>query len=171
MYELDKKACWNISYGLYIVSTNGTEKKSGLIVNTVFQVTSEPVQLVVSISKNNFTHDQILSNGFFGISILEQEAPMPFIGTWGFKSSRDIDKFKDANFILGKHNTPLVSDYAVSVMELKLKKTIDVGTHTMFIGEMVFSKNIKESKLLTYEFYQKEKKGKAPKNAPTYKGN
>jgi len=171
MAELDKKACWSISYGLYVVSTSGIDKKAGLIVNTVFQVTSDPVQLVVSINKNSFTYKQILKSTYFGISTLEQSTPMTFIGTWGFKSSKDIDKFKDTNFILSPNNTPLVTDYAVSVMDLKLINTVDLGTHTMFIGEMVFGKMIKESDLLTYEYYQKEKKGKAPKDAPTYRGN
>jgi len=169
--ELDKKACWNISYGLYIVSTNGVEKKSGLVVNTVFQVTSEPVKLVVSINKNSYTHDQIIKNGYFGITILEQNTPMTFIGTWGFKSSKDIDKFKDAKFVLGPNSTPLITDYAISIIELKLLNVVDVGTHSMFIGELVFGNKLKESDTLTYEYYQKEKKGKAPKGAPTYRGN
>ena len=48
--------------------------------------------------------------------------------------------------------------------------TVDVGTHTMFVGEVEGAQRLREGKPLTYDYYQKEKKGKSPKNAPTYHG-
>lgn len=168
--QIETMACWNISYGLYIVSAQYENKKAGFIANTVFQVTSQPIMLAVSVNKNNFTYDVILQSGYIGVSVLEQDTPMTFIGTWGFKSGTSIDKFKGANYLLGKFNSPLVTDYSVSIMELKLLKNVDLGSHSLFVGEITCSKNLKDAKLLTYDFYQKDKKGKAPKNAPTYKG-
>ena len=42
-----------ITYGLYIVTTIDGEKKNGLIVNTVFQVTAEPARVAISVNKQN----------------------------------------------------------------------------------------------------------------------
>jgi rubredoxin len=54
-------------------------------------------------------------------------------------------------------------------MECKLVQTFDVGTHFIFIGELLQSEVIDDmAEPLTYAYYRKVKKGFAPKNAPTY---
>lgn len=164
-----KKALWDISYGLYIVTAFDGDKHNGQIVNTAFQVTNTPPQIAVCISKENLTHEYIMKTKMFGVSILEKDTPMLFMGPWGFRSGRDIDKFKDVNYKTGTTGLRLVTDHSLSVMEAKVTSIQDVGTHTIFVGEVVSSEIIKEGELLTYEYYQKEKKGKAPKTAPTFK--
>ena len=164
-----QKALWDISYGLYIITSMDGEKKNGQIATTAFQVTSEPTRVAVCINKETLTHQYISKTKKMGICVLEQETPMIFIGTWGFKSGRDIDKFQDTNYKIGEATgIPLVLDHVLSVMELEVQSQQDVGTHTIFIGEVKDCEVIKEGTKLTYEYYQKEKKGKSPKTAPTY---
>jgi rubredoxin len=53
--------------------------------------------------------------------------------------------------------------------ECKVLQTIDVGTHLLFVGEVVDADVINGSQPpLTYAYYRDVKKGKSPKNAPTY---
>ena len=165
-----RKAVWDISYGVYVITSMDGEKKNGQIITTAFQVTSDPPRVVVCVNKETLTHEYIMKSKKIGISVLEQDVPMTFIGKWGFKSGRDIDKFKDVNYKTGVTGLPLVLDYTLSVMEVEVKMIQDVGTHTLFTGEVVNSEVIKDGTKLTYEYYQKEKKGKAPKAAPTYHG-
>jgi ferric-chelate reductase [NAD(P)H] len=164
-----RKALWDLSYGVYIVTATDGEKHNGQIVNSAIQVTNTPPQIVVCISKENLTHEYIQKTRKFGLSILEKETPMIFIGPWGFKSGRTIDKFQGVNYKLGETGIRLVTDHTLSVMEAKVTATHDLGTHTMFVGEIVNSEVLKDGEILTYECYQKEKKGKAPKTAPTFK--
>ena len=164
-----RKALWDLSYGVYIVTATDGEKHNGQIVNSAIQVTNTPPQIVVCISKENLTHEYILKTRKFGLSVLEKETPMLFIGPWGFKSGRTVDKFQGVNYKLGETGVRLVTDHALSVMEAKVTSATDVGTHTMFIGEIVSSEVLKDGEILTYEYYQKDKKGKAPKTAPTFK--
>lgn len=164
-----KKALWDISYGVYIVTSLMGDKKNGQIVTTAFQVTSDPPKVAVCINKQTLTHQYISSSKKMGICVLEQDTPMTFIGTWGFKSGRDIDKFQDVNYKTGDNTgLPLVLDNVLSVMELEVSSEQDVGTHTIFIGDVLSTEVIKDGTKLTYEYYQKEKKGKSPKTAPTY---
>jgi ferric-chelate reductase [NAD(P)H] len=164
-----KTALWDISYGLYIVTSTDGEKHNGQIVNSAIQVTNTPPQLAVCISKENLTHEYISKSGVFGLSILEKETPMIFIGPWGFKSGRTMDKFQSVNYKNGETGVRLVTDHSLSVMEAKVVSKLDVGTHTIFVGKIVSSEVLKDGEVLTYEYYQKDKKGKAPKTAPTYK--
>jgi len=58
---------------------------------------------------------------------------------------------------------------AIAFLEFRVQETIDVGTHLMFIGELVQAEVLDEAAdPLTYLHYRREKKGMAPKNAPTY---
>jgi len=164
-----RKALWDLSYGLYIVTATDGEKHNGQIVNSAFQVTNTPPQIAVCINKENLTHEYIQKTGKFGMSVLEKETPLLFMGPWGFKSGRVIDKFQGVNYKIGVTGVKLVTDHSLSIMEAKITSTQDVGTHTIFVGEVINSEVLKDGELLTYEFYQKDKKGKAPKTAPTFK--
>ncbi len=103
---MNQKTFYKISYGLYVVSSRRGDKLNGQIANTVFQVTSEPPTIAVSINKQNLTHKFIEESKVFAVSILSKEAPMQFIGHFGFKSGRDIDKFKNIDYKVGVSGAP-----------------------------------------------------------------
>lgn len=165
---MDIAAFYKIGYGLYIVTSAKDGKFAGQIANTVFQVTSEPVQIAACLNKQNTTHEFVKSSKSFGVSVLELDTPMQFIGRFGFKKSSEINKFDGVRYEIGKTGVPLVLDHAVAVMEVKVVKECDVGTHTLFIGEVVDAKVLKEANVLTYADYHLIKKGKAPKTATVY---
>ncbi len=157
-----------ISYGLYVVTSKDGDKGNGQIVNTVLQVTAEPPKFAVIVNRKNLTHDYILRSGVFGVSVLSEETPMTFIGLFGFKSGRDVDKLEKANHIIGVTGCPLVTEYALGVLECNVVNYLGVGTHTIFVGEVVHSQTLGAGKPLTYEYYHSHLKGKTAKNAPTY---
>lgn len=158
-----------LSYGLFLLCSKKGSKYNGLIVNTVFQITSEPQLVAVSICKDNLTHDYVMESKVFTASILEKDTPMKFIGRFGFRSGKNYDKFNAPlhyeTFVTG---VPIVMDYSLGYLEAVVKDSVDCGTHTLFIAKVVGGKVTKIGEPLTYAYYQKEKKGKAPKNAPTY---
>ncbi|MFW6120584.1 MAG: rubredoxin [Petrotogales bacterium] len=165
---MNGRALQKISYGLYIVCSKKGEKINGQIANAVFQVTSEPPTIAVSINKQNLTYEYIEHSKVFTMSILCDKAPMTYIGTFGYNSGRNIDKFKDVKYKIGKTGAPIVIDHASAFIEAKLINHISIGTHTIFIGEIVDADILTEDKCMTYEYYHVIKGGKSPKNAPTY---
>ncbi|MBA4391248.1 MAG: High molecular weight rubredoxin [Syntrophus sp. (in: bacteria)] len=162
------RAIQQICYGLYIISSRKGEKFNGQIANTVFQITSEPPTVAVSINKQNLTHEFIQESRVFSISILGKEAPMPFIGNFGFKSGRELDKFKEMNFKVGITGAPIVLDNAVGYLECEVISVTDVGTHTIFIGQVKESEMLSDAEPMSYAYYREIKGGKSPKTAPTY---
>ena len=165
---MNKKALHKISYGLYIVCSKKDKDFNGQIANSVFQVTSEPPTVAVSINKQNLTHEYIDSSKVFTLSVLCDKAPMTYIGKFGYKSGRDIDKFNDVKYRIGKTGVPIVLDNAIAFIEAELINQINVGTHTIFIGKIVDADVLTEDRCMTYEYYHLVKGGKSPKNAPTY---
>ena len=165
---MNRKALQKISYGLYIICSKKDEKYNGQIANSVFQVTSDPPTIAVSINKNNLTHDFIANSKVFTMSILCEKAPMTYIGTFGYKSGKDIDKFKDIKYRIGKTGVPIVLDNALAYIEAECIEQISVGTNTIFIGKIIDADVLSEDRCMTYEYYHIVKGGKSPKNAPTY---
>lgn len=165
---MNRKALHKISYGLYVICSKDNGKINGQIANAVIQVSSEPPIIAISINKKNYTHEYIKKSKVFTISVLSEKTSMNFIGTFGFKSGRDIDKFEGINYKLGNTNTPIITDYSVATIETKVINRIDVKTHTIFIAEIVDAEILSDEKPMTYEYYHKIKGGFSPKTAPTY---
>lgn len=161
---------FKVTYGMYIVGSRSGDRLNGLIINTVNQVTSSPPRVSVTISRNNLTHDYIMESRVFSISILKKDTPMKFIGKWGFRSGRDIDKFEGANYRIGETGAPIVLENVIGYMDLRLVDCMEVQTHTIFIGEVVGSGIIEDSEPLTYNYYRDIKGGHSSRLAPTYDG-
>ncbi|MEK7375643.1 MAG: flavin reductase family protein [Candidatus Margulisiibacteriota bacterium] len=157
-----------INYVFYIVSSKAGEKLNGQIANTVFQVAAEPAKIAVCINKQNLTHQYISDGNIFSVSILSQEAPMTFIGKFGFKSGRDTNKFEGTGYRARGTGSPVILDHTVGFIEAKVVSSCDVGTHTLFVGEVVDSEVFNDKEPMTYDYYRKYLKGKTPKTAATY---
>ncbi len=163
------KALSQLSYGLYIVSSRDGGKFNGQIVNSVFQVTAEPPKIAISLHKSNLTHSYVKESGQFSVSVLDQNTPMAFIGLFGFRCGRDVNKFDNLSSKVSD-SCPMLTENALSVFACKVVSSLDIGTHTLFIGAVYDAYTLKEGVPLTYDYYRNIKKGKTQKNATTYKG-
>ena len=166
---MDPKALYKISYGLYVVSSKKGDKFNGQIANTVIQTTAEPPMIAVCLNKQNLTHEFVQTSKVFAVSVLARETPMEFIGRFGFKSGRDIDKFDGVNSRVGVTGVRIALDNAIAYLEAEVADSMSAGTHTLFLGKVVNAEILDDSaEPMTYAYYHQVKRGKAPKTAPTY---
>jgi len=165
---MDAKALFKIGYGMYIVGAHMGDKINAQIANTVFQITSEPATVAVSINKSNLTNEYIRESKAFAASVLSNETPISFIGQFGFKSGRDVNKFEGVNFKKGITGSPIVLDNTVAFLECRVTGEVDAGTHTIFIGELVDAGVLSDKPTMSYEYYHQVKRGTTPKTAPSY---
>ena len=167
---MNLSALHKLGYGMYIVCSRKGDRFNGQVANTVFQITSEPPTIAVSINKSNLTHEFIKDSHVFTASVLCQATPLSFIGNFGFKSGKDTDKLKGINYKIGETKAPIVLDNATAYLEAEVIQDIDVGTHTIFIGKIIAAEVISEETCMTYEYYHQVKRGTIPKTAPSYIG-
>jgi rubredoxin/flavin reductase (DIM6/NTAB) family NADH-FMN oxidoreductase RutF len=165
---MDPNILHNIGYGMYVVASNKGDLLNGQIANTVFQITSEPVTIAISINKENLTYEFIEATRRFSISILSEDTPLSFIGKFGFKSGRDGDKFKDVQFKKLSSGCPVVLDYAIGYLEAEVINEFDCSSHVLFLGKMTQSEVLKSGIPMTYAYYHHVKRGTTPKTAPTF---
>lgn len=165
---LDKKALYQISSGLYLVSSKNEGHQAGCIINTLMQVTSKPVQVSITINKENDTTDTILKSNVFHVTALASNVDMNVIATFGFQSSKEIDKFQSFETKYDTLDNPYIEEGMNASFACKVVHTLDVGSHIIIVGEVVESESLSQESSMTYAYYHDVKKGTSPKNAPTY---
>ena len=165
---IDSTAMFSMSYGLYVVSAEADGQKSGCVINTAVQVTSQPIRMTVAVHKDNVTAGVIKAAGTFTVTAIDQTADMPYIGNFGFRTSANYDKFEKYEAASTEAGTPYCPEHACAVYDCKLIDTVDVGTHYLFIGEVVQTEKLSAEPPLTYSYYHTTLKGKTPPKASSY---
>ena len=164
---MNKKAMYQISYGLFVLTAKDGEKDNGCIVNTVAQVTSAPNRISVTVNKQNYTHDMILKTGIFNVSILTEETSFYVFRHFGFQSGRDTDKLSGwANSVRSENGLLYLTGCTNAFLSGIVVQTIDLGTHTMFIADVTDGDVLGSAPSVTYSYYQSEIK---PKPEPVKK--
>ncbi len=171
MSQIDPRALYNLSYGVYIVSSVCDGRYNGQIANSAMQISADPATIAVSIHRDNLTGEYMEKSGVFSLSVLERSVPMIFIGPFGFKCGRNVDKFDSCRYSVGPTGAPMVLDYSVAAMDARVISITEVFTHRIFVGEIVTARLVGEGAPLTYAEYHTVKKGKSPANAPTHSFN
>lgn len=166
---MDKKAMYNLTYGLFVLTAKEGDKDNGCIVNTVSQVTTEPNRIVVAVNKNNFTHDMIVRTGVFNVSILSEKSKFETYKHWGFQSGKDTDKLEQITFERSDNGLVYIAEETNAMISAKVVSMTDLGTHTLFLADVTDAKVISEDASVTYSYYQKNIKP-APADAGKKKG-
>lgn len=153
----------NLTYGLFVLSVKDEEKDNGCIINTCTQLTSKPDVISFAVNKKNYTSEILLKNENFNISILSEIVKFDTISRFGMQSGRDIDKLQ--NYRVGRTENGIfyVNSESNAVISGKIKKIIDVGTHNLFIADVISCKLLSDVPSVTYSYYQKNiKKNQKP---------
>ena len=152
---IDNKTLFNISYGLFVLVARQGEKDNACIINVAQQVTNDPLQLIICVNKANLTHDMVLRTLKFNLCPLSDEATMKPFQHFGFQSGRDIDKFAECQQELRTDNGLLyLPKFINAVISCVVTKSIDLGTHTMFIARVMEARQLTDRPSITYAYYQ-----------------
>ena len=153
---MNTNALFKIGYGLYALSAHENGKDNACIVNSIMQVTSEPLQVAVCVNKNNYTCEMIQKTRKFNVSVLAEGVGFDVFKNFGYQCGRDIDKF--ANFYDTKR-TPngilYITKNTNAYFSAWVKQEVDLGTHIMFIAQLVEAEVLSEKPTVTYDYYQK----------------
>lgn len=156
---------YKLSYGLFVLTSKVNNKMNGCITNTAIQAASEPNQVSVCINKANYTHDMVMESKAFTASVISQVADFELFKRFGFQSGRDVDKFEGfADYSIGKNDIPYVTKGTNAFISVKVEHTVDLGSHTMFIGTVTDMEVLSDEPSATYEYYMNNIK---PKPQPT----
>ena len=152
---MDNNAMFSLSYGLFVLSANNEGKDNGCIINTVTQVTTTPNRITIAVNKQNFTHDMIKASGRFNVSVLSETAPFALFQRFGFQSGRTADKFDGIEAVRSENGLLYLSRHTSALISGEVVETLDLGTHTLFLADVVDAKVLSAEAPATYAFYHK----------------
>ena len=151
---MNTKAMHKLSYGLFVLTAKENKKDNGCIINTAIQAASEPNQLSICVNKSNYTHDMIFRTGEFNVSTINQNADFELFKHFGFQSGKNTNKFENfSDFKRSKNGIAYITEGINSYISVKVNKTVDLGSHTMFIGEITDMDVLNDVPSATYEYY------------------
>ena len=161
---MNTKALYNITYGVYFMSAHENGRDNACIINTAVQVANNPTRISVAVIKGNLTHDMILATGKCNLSPLTTDAPFSLFQHFGMQSGRAVDKFADFSHVARSENgLYYLTKYATAFLSLRIVESHDLGSHTLFIGELVDGEVLERAENCTYGYYQTVIKASASK--------
>lgn len=157
---MDKKAMYQLTYGLFVLAAKDGEKDNGCIINTAGQVTTSPNRITITVNKGNYTHDMIVKTGEFNVCILDETAPFSVFENFGFQSGRDADKWQKVSYARSENGIAYLTEYSNAYISGKVVQQIDLGTHTMFVADVTDAGVLSDAPSVTYAYYQSNIKPK-----------
>ena len=150
---------YDLTYGLFVLTTTCEGKDNGCIINTAMQQTSTPNRISVTVNKNNNTCDLIAKSGVFNVNILSEKAPFFIFEHFGFKSGKDNVKFA-GQIARTDNGVPYLANFTCGVLSASVVSVVDLGTHVMFIGDVTQQLKTSSDAPVTYSYYHKNIKPK-----------
>ena len=165
-----EKETWKAGNMLYplpavMVSVSDGEGNDNIItVAWAGTVCTNPPMVSISVRPSRFSYDMLRKTGEFVINLTTEKLAYA-TDYCGVKSGRDVDKFADLQMPKDCNDIPYMGWNACAVISGKVVEQQDLGTHTLFIAEVVDAKLINENAPLTYADYQTKVKPKAEPKA------
>jgi len=161
---MNTNALFNISYGLYVVTSHDGKKHNGIIVNTIMQLTDMPNRVGVCINKMNYSHDVIKATGIMNVNCLTESTPFDIFKRFGFASGKDTDKFSGIDFATSQNSLAVLKENINAFISLKVSDYVDLGTHGLFICDVTDAEVLSDENSVTYTYYHKNIKPKPQTN-------
>ena len=160
---MNNQAMFKLSYGLFVLTANENGKDNGCIINTVSQVTDNPLQISITVNKSCLTHDMILRTSKFAVSVIAENSNFELFKRFGFASGRDTDKFVGFDGAKTAGNgTKIITEGTNAYILGWVTETVDLGTHTMFIATVTDMDLLSDVSSATYAYYHQNIKPKPP---------
>lgn len=151
---MNSNAMYKLSYGLFILTAREGDKDNGCIINTAVQSALTPNQLSISVNKATYTHDMIMRTGVFNVSIISEKADFELYKHFGFSSGKEVDKFKHfSQCNRGANGVLYVTRGTNAYISVKVSNILDLGSHTLFVGEVTDMDILDDANSVTYDYY------------------
>lgn len=151
---MDANAMFKLSYGLFVLTARAEEQDNGCIINTVMQVTDTPLQITVTVNKQNYTTEMIEKTGIFNVSVLSEAAQFSVFERFGFQSGRAADKFSGFDGVMRSENGLLyLTEMSNAYLSARVVSTVDLGTHVQFVAEVTGGEVLSDTASATYAYY------------------
>jgi flavin reductase (DIM6/NTAB) family NADH-FMN oxidoreductase RutF len=133
--ELVNKVTWKIPNALALIGSASGDEWNGMTASWITQLSMEPVLIGVGIDNKALTHRLISEGGAFSVNLWSSEDTRPFV-KFSKPASRRENELNERPVTQGATGVPVFEE-AIAWMECEVRSSVDYGTHTLFVGEIV----------------------------------
>ncbi len=135
--KLRRRVMWTMPTGLYVIGSRAGERRNAMTLNWATQVSSDPKLLAIGVEKEAFTHELIAEGRVFSLNIVDREDRSI---VRKFTKPVEVDMaahtLNGFPFHDGPSGAPIL-DQSVAWVDCRVHSTVDLGDHTLFVGEVV----------------------------------
>jgi len=135
--KLRRRVLWTMPSGLYVVGSRAGEQRNAMTLNWATQVSSDPKLLAIGVEKAAHTHALIAEGRIFSLCVIDREDRAV---VRRFTKPVEVDiaasTMNGFPFHDGPSGAPIL-DMAVSWVDCRLHQQVDLGDHSLFVGEIV----------------------------------
>src|ERR1700704_2999856 len=144
--RLRRRVLWTMPTGLYVVgSTDGADRRNLMTLNWTTQLSFDPKLVGISVEREAYTHELIEAGGVFSLCIIDREDRAI---VRKFTKPVEVDlaakTLNEFPYIDGPATGAPVLAQAVAYVECDVRQAVEVGNHTLFLGEVVNSAFLKD---------------------------
>jgi flavin reductase (DIM6/NTAB) family NADH-FMN oxidoreductase RutF len=144
--RLRRRVLWKMPSGLYVVgSTDKAERRNGMTLNWATQVSFDPKLLGIGVEREALTHELVAAGGVFSLCLVDREDRAIVR-----KFTKPVDVDLDAHTLNGFEyfdgpatGAPVLAQ-SVAYVECEVRQAVEVGNHTLFLGEVVNAAFVKD---------------------------
>ncbi|HEX5095150.1 MAG TPA: flavin reductase family protein [Acidimicrobiia bacterium] len=144
--RLRRRVLWKMPSGLYIVgSTDKGDRRNGMTLNWATQLSFDPKWLGIGVEHGAFTHELITAGGVFALCIIDREDRAI---VRKFTKPVDVDlaahTLNEFAYFDGPATGAPVLTQSVAYVECEVRQTVEIGNHSLFLGEVVNAAFLKD---------------------------
>lgn len=133
--ELLNKVTWKIPNALALVGSRAGDQRNAMTTSWISQVSMEPVLIAVGVDNEALTHRLISEGGSFTINLWDSADTKVFVKF--SKPAVDDGATLNGRAVRAATTGAPVFEEALAWMDCAVRHTFNLGTHTLFVGEVV----------------------------------
>jgi flavin reductase (DIM6/NTAB) family NADH-FMN oxidoreductase RutF len=133
--ELLNKVTWRIPNALALIGSRSGDEWNGMTASWISQLSMEPVLIGVSVDDSAVTHRLISEGGSFTVNLWSSEDTRPFV-KFSKPATKEGDTLNGRPVRAGVTGAPVFEE-AIAWLECEVRQSVPLGTHTLFVGEVV----------------------------------
>ncbi len=132
---LINKITWKIPNALALVGSAHDGERNGMTTSWITQLSMEPVLIGIGVDNTAVTHRLISASGAFTVNLWDSDDTRVFVKF--SKPALDDGTTLNGRPVGTATTGAPVFEEALAWMDCEVRHTLDLGTHTLFVGEMV----------------------------------
>lgn len=133
--ELLNKVTWKIPNALALVGSRAGDEWNGMTTSWITQLSMEPVLIGVSIDNAAVTHRLVTDGGSFTVNLWSSDDTKTFV-KFSKPATKEDMTLNGRAIREGVTGAPVFEE-AIAYLDCEVRQSVDLGTHTLFVGEVV----------------------------------